>query len=72
MTEFVDADGCDLRVGMTSWEPWRWGGANLCFKESQDARKTCRLSRGVRMRDPTDGDCLPRYHEIAYVKQVPA
>ena len=56
----VDADGCELTVGQTSYVPWRWGRAPLASIGS------CRLSHGVRMTDPETGEDLPRYHEVAF------
>lgn len=59
-SHLVDADGCELTVGLTTWEPWRWGQA-VGLRD----RTKCRVSRGVRMRDPETHECLPRYHELA-------
>ena len=57
----VDADGCVLTPGSTTYEPWRWGVGMGSVRIHR-----CRVSRGVRMRDPEDGDALPRFHEIAF------
>ena len=59
-TRFIDADGCSLVPGMMTWEPWRWG------RVRKASRGGCSLSRGVRMRDPETGECLQRYHELAF------
>jgi len=59
-SRFVDADGCELAPGFTTWEPWRWGRIGAA------ARARCSLGRGVKMRDPDSGDCLPRYFELAF------
>ncbi len=58
---FVDADGCPLKVGQSTFIPWRWG-----LVSGHKAAKTCLLSRGVRMSDPETGKALPRFHEIAF------
>jgi len=57
----VDADGCCLDVGLSTYVPWRWGH----ITRSNSAKK-CLLSKGVRMTDPEAGTDLPRYHEIAF------
>ena len=59
----VDADGCVLVVGRTSYVPWRWG------RVPPSQKRLCRLSIGVRMTDPETGDDLPRYHEIAFEEE---
>ena len=56
----VDADGCRLEIGLTTFEPWRWGRAMNAIVGH------CHLSSGVRMTDPESGESLPRYHEIAF------
>ena len=57
----VDADGCPLQVGMSTYVPWRWGQVTR-----SNVAKKCLLSSGVRMTDPEVGTDLPRYHEIAF------
>jgi hypothetical protein len=57
----VDVDDCELTVGNTSYEPWRWGIRSGGHRDS-----SCRASKGVRMRDPETREALPRYHELAY------
>ena len=60
----LDADGCELTVGRTSYVPWRWGLGTAA------SRKSCKLSKGVRMTDPESGKDLPRYHEIAFEEET--
>jgi hypothetical protein len=65
-TRIVDADGCELTAGVTTWEPWRWGGAGMLSPKARAARDSCRLHSGVIMRDPETREYLPRYHELPF------
>lgn len=57
---WVDADGCPLTVGLTSWLPWRWAHTYMSSggtKENRAARIRCRLhgQKGL-MKDPETGE----------------
>lgn len=65
MSRLVDADGCTIAAGVTTWMPWRWGNAIVFRTRIKD--RTCALGRGAaRMRDPEDGQLLQRHHEIPF------